>query len=352
MAHLPYAQCRSNSPTDTGIICGVNSDSDGRLYSGEGISISKRSLRLPLFERSARLDAPEHYIAEKGLRDAVNVALVLGQPLLITGEPGTGKTQLAASVAFELELPPPLVFAAKTTSTAKDLFYRYDALGHFHDSHFRKDELAIDHYITYEALGLAILLSLPASEADSYLPTNLTGRGPTRSVVLIDEIDKAPRDFPNDILNEIEYLAFMVRETGHSFKAGEGYRPMLILTSNSEKNLPDAFLRRCIFYHISFPDHERLREIITRRMEPSDRFGPEMFENAMRHFEEIRTLPLAKRPATAECLAWLRVLQQMELDPANLKPGQAEMLSLSYCVLAKNKDDLVKLQRALVSKAG
>jgi MoxR-like ATPase len=327
-------------------------NSNGRLYSGEGVPISQRSLQLPLFQQSRRLDAPEYYLAEKGLSDAVNVSLALGQPLLVTGDPGTGKTQLAASIACELELPPPLIFHSKTTSAAKDLFYRYDALGHFHDSQFRKEALSIESYVTYEALGLAILLSLPPGEADGYLPERLRGMSPSRTVVLIDEIDKAPRDLPNDILNEIEALSFTVRETGRVFTASPGYRPILVLTSNSEKNLPDAFLRRCIFYHIPFPDRNRLREIVARRLESQDRFGPEMLENAIRHFDEIRALPLAKKPATAECLAWLRVLQQMEIDPGNLKPGQAEALSLSYCVLAKNKDDLGKLQRALASRTG
>lgn len=298
------------------------------------------------------MDAPELYIAEKGLTDAVNVALALGQPLLVTGEPGTGKTQLAASVACELELPAPLTFHAKTTSTAKDLFYRYDALAHFHDSHFRTDQLSIESYVGYEALGLAILLSLPPVEADGRLPEHLRGKGPTRSVVLIDEIDKAPRDFPNDILNEIEDLSFTVRETGRKFATSPDYRPILVLSSNSEKNLPDAFLRRCIFYHISFPNHDRLKEIVARRLDPADRFTPAMLENALSHFEEIRSLALVKKPATAECLAWLRILQQMEIDPGNLKPGQAEALSLSYCVLAKNKDDLGKLQRSLATKVG
>src|SRR5262249_41495666 len=193
----------------------------------------------------SRLDAPELYIADKGLSDAVNVALILGQPLLVTGEPGTGKTQLAASIACELELPPPLLFVAKTTSTAKDLFYRYDALTHFHDSHFRQGQLAMESYIAYEALGLAILLSLPVADGDPLLPPHLRGKGPTRSVVLIDEIDKAPRDLPNDVLNEIETLSFTVRETGRSVTASSGYRPVVVITSNSEKNLPDAFLRRC-----------------------------------------------------------------------------------------------------------
>jgi len=321
-----------------------------RLYSGQGVTVSQRNERLPLFEPLARLDAPELYVAEKGLTDAVNVALTLGQPLLVTGDPGTGKTQLAASVACELELTPPLTFHAKTTSTARDLFYRYDALAHFHDSHFRKEELNVESYITLEALGHAILLSLPSTQADRYLPESLRGKGPTRSVVLIDEIDKAPRDFPNDILNEIEHLAFTVRETGQSFAAGREYRPILVLTSNSEKNLPDAFLRRCIFYHISFPSRDRLREIVSRRLNLDPRLPPQALEHALEHFEEIRSLALAKRPATAECLAWLRVLQHMQVDPKNLKPGQAEVLSLSYSVLAKNKDDLNRLERAFRPK--
>jgi MoxR-like ATPase len=119
-----------------------------------------------------------------------------------------------------------------------------------------------------------------------------------------------------------------------------------VLTSNSEKNLPDAFLRRCIFYHISFPTRDRLREIVTRRLELDHRLSPQVLEHALDHFEEIRSLALAKRPATAECLAWLRVLQHTQVDPKNLKPGQAEVLSLSYSVLAKNKDDLNRLERA------
>lgn len=324
----------------------------GKLYAGDGQLISSRHMSLPLFERPARLDSPENYAADRGLSDAVNVALTLGQPLLVTGEPGTGKTQLAASIAFELQLPPPLVFPAKTTSTAKDLFYRYDALAHFHDSHFRKDQLPIESYITYEAVGTAILLSLPPDEADLLLPAPLKGKGPTRGVVLIDEIDKAPRDLPNDILNEIEHLSFTVRETGRTFEASPGYRPILVLTSNSEKNLPDAFLRRCVFYHIAFPDARKLREIIERRLGNEDGFSGPMLENAIRHFEEIRSLPLAKKPATAECLAWLRALRDLQVDPGDLKPGQAEILALSYCVLAKNKEDVTKLQRAMVGKAG
>jgi MoxR-like ATPase len=145
-----------------------------------------------MFQPFGQLEDPANYVAGHGLRDAVNVALSLGHPLLVTGEPGTGKTQLAASVAWELNLPEPLVFHTKTTSSAKDLFYRYDSLRHFHDSQFRKEEPSIEAYVSYEALGLAILLSMEPRDGDAFLPESLRGKGPIRSVVLADEIDKAP----------------------------------------------------------------------------------------------------------------------------------------------------------------
>ncbi len=321
-----------------------------QLYRGDGVTIGKRELRLPTFEKIAGLDDPANYVAEKGLRDAVNVSLTLGQPLLVTGEPGTGKTQLAASIAYELELPAPLVFHTKTTSTAKDLFYRYDALAHFHDAQFRKEEPDIENYIAYEALGLAILLSMDAAVANPHLPEPLRDKGPIRSVVLIDEIDKAPRDLPNDVLNEIENMSFNVRETGRSFSAAQSYRPILILTSNSEKNLPDAFLRRCVFYHISFPDRERLKEIVQGRLSMSPDFTPQMLDNAIRHFEEIRDLALKKRPATAEFLAWMRILEKMRIDVNNLKSGETEALAFTYSILAKSKEDRELLYRNFIEK--
>jgi len=326
--------------------------SNFELYTGNGKTLRDRGLELPEVPRSNRLDAPEYYLAEKGLRDAVNVANALGQPLLVTGEPGTGKTQLAASIAYELNLPEPLVFQAKTTSAAKDLFYRYDSLRHFHDAQFRQVPVAIDEYITYDALGLAILLSLPPEAADPYLPERFLGKGPTRSVVLIDEIDKAPRDLPNDILTEIERAEFTVKEVGRTFSAGAGFRPVVVLTSNSEKNLPDAFLRRCVFYHIPFPDPQRLKEIVQLRVSFNGNFSPAALDHALSHFMEIRELALSKKPATAECLAWLQILDRMDVDVGKLQPGQAEVLAFTYCILAKNTEDLGRMRRALTAPQG
>jgi MoxR-like ATPase len=328
----------------------MSAESDFRLYTGDGTTLRSRDLRLPLYEKAHRLDDPAGYLAEKGLRDAVNVSLTLGQPLLLTGEPGTGKTQLAASLAYELDLPTPLVYNVKTTSSAKDLFYRYDALRHFHDSQFHKEELAVEDYITYEALGLAILLSQDPEEANPYLPVSLRDQGPTRSVVLIDEIDKAPRDLPNDVLNEIESMSFTAKETGKTFASDQRYRPILVLTSNSEKNLPDAFLRRCVFYHIAFPDVDRLKQIVQRRLDLGSNFRPEMVDHAIQHFQELRELGLRKPPATAELLGWLQILRNLDIDVQNLKPGEAEALAFSYSTLVKTKEDFERLQQPLLKK--
>lgn len=328
---------------------------DFQVYAGNGEQISGRSLTLPPFERSEDLDHPRHYVADDGLRNAVNVAVALGQPLLVMGEPGTGKTQLAYSIAYELELPDkanpaPLVFSTKTTSTASDLFYRYDALGHFHDAQFKKDEQPdAAPYIKYEALGRAIRLAMREDDPNRNDSDDLRGKKPARSVVLIDEIDKAPRDLPNDVLNEIENMSFGVKETGLTFTAEQSCRPILVLTSNSEKNLPDAFLRRCVFYHITFPKGPRLKEIVTRRIRPTPEFTDDMINNAISHFEDIRALGLTKAPATAEFLAWLRVLERKNLDVKNLKPGDQVALAFTYSILAKSKEDKDKLDSLFAS---
>ncbi|MEM9984374.1 MAG: MoxR family ATPase [Bacteroidota bacterium] len=262
------------------------------------------------------------------MRDAVNVAIALGQPLLLTGEPGTGKTRLAFSVAHELGLDQPHIFYTKTTSVARDLFYTYDSLSHFHDAQLKeKKDLDVKNYIQYQALGQAIIESERR-----------------RSVVLIDEIDKAPRDLPNDVLNELEEMSFTVRETGEQFSANQAHRPILILTSNSEKNLPDAFLRRVVYYHISFPDRNTLESIVRKRLQLSDGFRENMLSDAIRHFEEIRkNRGLRKPPATAELLAWIHILDREGIDLSSSIPEQIEKIAMSYSILAKNKDDLDKL---------
>lgn len=321
-----------------------------RLYAGDGTTAQSRGMPVADFSQPATLDDPRHYLAPQALRDAVNVALALGQPLLVTGEPGTGKTQLAASLAFELGLPAPFVFNTKTTSTARDLFYRYDSLRHFHDAQFRREKTDASDYVTYEALGLAMLLSLPPEAGDPHLPPALRGKGPARSVVLIDEIDKAPRDLPNDILNEIEGMSFHVPETNQSFRADTALRPIVILTSNSEKHLPDAFMRRCIFYHIAFPPLDSLREIVFRRSPPATLAAAQRLDHALTLFESLRELRLRKKPATAECLQWLQIIERMKIDTSRLEPGQAEALALSYCVLAKNREDLELMQQSTLKR--
>ena len=301
-----------------------------QVYKGDGSTIQERNISLPSYEKLTRMDAPKGYVAAPPLRDAVNVAIALGQPLLLTGEPGTGKTRLAYSIAYELNMGDPLVFHTKTTSSARDLFYRYDSLGHFHDAQLKdKNEINIKDYITYEAMGKAIIKSKES-----------------RSIVLIDEIDKAPRDLPNDILNELENMEFTVKETGEKFEANKPNRPILILTSNSEKNLPDAFLRRVVYYHIPFPDKETLEQIIRNRLNLSDTFRDRMLSDAISHFIDIRkTKGLRKPPATAELLSWIHILDRHNIDINTDVEGEIKKLAMSYSILAKNKEDLEKLKR-------
>jgi MoxR-like ATPase len=324
-----------------------------QLYSGNGQPISQRNKEVPL----SNIDKDHStYIADEGLRDAVNVAISLSRPLLVTGEPGTGKTDLAFSVAKELELPQPFVFHTKTTSMAKDLFYEYDVLQHFQDA-TSDVKLNKQKYVHYHALGLAILRAMTISEASDYpekvkqclIPTFILEQ-PARSVVLIDEIDKAPRDFPNDILYEIDKMAFTVRETGLTHKASKAYQPITIITSNSEKNLPDAFLRRCIYYHIDFPDKKRLKTIVENHL------GRLPFiDGALDHFLSIRKEKgLQKPPATAECLTWLSLLESMldnnTVDFKHLGEKQIDAILTSYTILVKSKLDLDRIKAPLLGQ--
>ena len=295
----------------------------------------KQQRELPAIPLNKRMHDPSLYIPSDGLVNAVNVALALGQPLLITGEPGTGKTRLADHIAWIFKLDKPLVFNAQTSSTVRDLFYRYDALGHFQFSQTKQellsDEQVEERFIDYQGLGKAI-------------------QEDRQFVVLIDEIDKAPRDLPNDILAALEDLTFKVPEVGKNYSANPENRPIIIMTSNSEKNLPDAFLRRVTYYHIPFPDAEALLEILQAKAEGMETAN---LKAIIQHFRMIRgkkRINLKKNPATAELIYWTFLLQKLGFDTskldnlANLNDAERKTLATSYSVLAKTKEDLEALQ--------
>ena len=326
-----------------------------------------QSDRDEIVDLQKKFNDPEKYRVGEELRQAVNVALTLGQPLLNTGAPGTGKTQLAKRVAFELGLPQdlfPLVFNTKSISTARDLFYQYDALRHFHDAQIQKakndsnsgrSELPIESYITYEALGQAILLTCDPQDkqrqrVNDYLPPDLASLPALRPVVLIDEIDKAPRDLPNDVLNEIADMSFTVKEiVGNDNKPGLTFNsnpvnwPIVIITSNSERDLPEAFLRRCVFFHIEPPNQETLASIVRDRLQL-----PEMSSTTLNAFVQLFIKirddlgpSLKKAPATAELLFWMRILEREQLDLGQAKRDQ---LRQTLYTLVKSREDLTTMR--------
>ncbi|MGD1698867.1 AAA family ATPase [Dapis sp. BLCC M229] len=314
------------------------------FYFGDG-KRKRRNTPEPLpVSRRSQFMKPENYLADPGLRDACNVALLLGQPLLLTGEPGTGKTLFAYSLAWELGFDEPLKFETKSTSTARDLFYSYDTLRQFQDAQNRIEDRNSLNYLTYNALGTAILLTKEPSEIKNFVPPGFIHPGKRRSIVLIDEVDKASRDFPNDILNELEYLYFRVPELGNvKIEAHPKLQPIVVITSNSEKDLPDAFLRRCVYYNISFPQKERLADIVTNRLGLYSAGSSKFLLDALDIFFKLRKSGLRKKPGTAELLGWMIALQEISGGANNpLVEPQLALRTLSNLIKTAEDQDKAK----------
>ncbi len=316
------------------------------LFLGRGVEQRREAALPPLADDSIRTD-PSAYVSSDAIRHAVNAAVALGKPLLVTGEAGTGKTQLASRVAWELtpQYAKPLRFQVRSRSEGMELFYRYDSLRHFQDAQTQKAKEARD-YIRIEALGEAILRANPGqAHAREYTTRAPLPDAPMRSVVLIDEIDKAPRDLPNDILAEVEEMKFTIAETGHEFQAEASHFPVVILTSNSERDLPDAFLRRCVYLHIDPPNEATLLAIIKARVKPLSHFSEDALHDVIQRYEEIRSQVKRKKPATDELLSWVKMLDHLRVNPKRVEAGQKEALALSYAVLLKDKEDLERIRK-------
>ncbi|RLA79468.1 MAG: MoxR family ATPase [Deltaproteobacteria bacterium] len=243
-----------------------------------------------------RFEGTEDYIVSPELRENVNAAILLGRPFLVKGEPGTGKTLLAHAIAKDLGKRL-IVWNIKSTTKAKDGLYVYDAVQRLYDSRFQdKDVSDIKQYIKLGKLGEAFV-----SEE--------------QVVLLIDEIDKADLEFPNDLLNELEEMSFYIPETGETIVAK--HRPIVVITSNNEKELPDAFLRRCIFHYIEFPDEEMMERIV--RVHHPD-VEERLLREALKKFYWIRSLDgLRKRPSTSELIDWIKVLMVGGIPPEMVK---------------------------------
>ncbi len=270
-----------------------------------------------------RFEGTSQYVATDDLKLAVNAAITLQRPLLIKGEPGTGKTMLAEEVAKGLGMPL-LQWHIKSTTKAQQGLYEYDAVSRLRDSQLGDERVKdIHNYIVKGVLWQAF-------EADKPV------------VLLIDEIDKADIEFPNDLLRELDRMEFYVYETHQMIRAK--HRPVVMITSNNEKELPDAFLRRCFFHYIKFPDKDTMQQIVDVHYPTLKK---DLLKEAMESFFQIRELPgLKKKPSTSELLDWLKLLLAEDIPPEALRSeGHQPSIPPLYGALLKNEQDMHLFER-------
>jgi MoxR-like ATPase len=299
-------------------------------------------IQLPPADFVGRFSDPAGYVPSAGLEAAINVSLALRKPLLVAGEPGVGKSSLAFHLAWALSLRGPLTFYTKSTSSLQDLFYAFDVVGRLRDAQMSQF-VPLTKYISLGPLGQAIYdaqvdvnLRDDVSLRDSREPRSM-------SVVLIDEIDKAPRDFPNDFLHELEYLSFRIKELDNvEIRSEPQFAPVIVVTTNSERTLPDAFLRRCVFYTIPFPHRAHLSEILYRRLIWRESTHQEDIDSAIEFFTKVReSQRIQKRPGIGELLDWLRVLDIIKMEGTDRPHRSLAALLHSLPALVKTAEDQI-----------
>jgi MoxR-like ATPase len=278
-----------------------------------------------------RFAGTENYVATDDLKVAVNAAIVLERPLLVKGEPGTGKTALAEEIAKALGAPL-IAWHIKSTSKAQQGLYEYDAVSRLRDSQLGEPRVSnIANYIKRGKLW------------DAFVSQE-------RPVLLIDEIDKADIEFPNDLLLELDRMEFHVYETGETVRAAR--RPVVVITSNNEKELPDAFLRRCFFHYIRFPDRETMEKIVEVHYPGIKR---RLVEEAVRIFFDVREVPgMKKKPSTSELLDWLKLLLNEDVSPETLRERDPrKLVPPLHGALLKNEQDVHLFERlAFLNRRG
>ena len=258
----------------------------------------------------------KNYVSTEDLTIAVNASIALERPLLVKGEPGTGKTELARQVAKSLNLQI-IEWNIKSTTKAQQGLYEYDVVSRLRDSQLGEKIKDINKYIKKGKIWNAFETQ-------------------EKSVLLIDEIDKADIEFPNDLLQELDKMEFYVYETSKLIKANK--RPIVIITSNNEKELPEAFLRRCFFHYINFPEIDTLKKIVEVHYPDIKK---SLLDVALKKFFEIREIPgLKKKPSTSEALDWIKLLLIEDLSPADIKGNEKDLLPKLHGALIKNEQDI------------